>query len=943
MTTLSDNLFSVPRLEFVGREEEMNLFRETVLAKGRRKLILCFHGAGGVGKTTLVERLQQIGAIEGIPNAKADLKRVGTPEQVLQEWSQSLAVWGIPFTAFYKTWSDLVKIDFKLRRNPPPMVKGLLNAAQKPYIGAFLITAFGEERFEHLLGSRLGPHDHDKYVKAADLLTEAFIADIQCSKTRHHALILDTFEQASSALDAWLLTSLLPRIKRSTIVVSGHNDLRVIPQWHEWVGEIVSQRLNPFTSKETDKYAFVKGITNPESSKQLYEITKGMPWALKLAVDAATQNPAFLQEDPSKVHSTFGREAVINRLLRQVTNPAQRDLLCICAVLDTFDLDLLEKVADKTACQEFQSTRIFTSIWRSNENGYSLLDPLRDILYEEFRRDYPERVNRLHKTAANELITKRISHTADTNKRQFLLKTALYHLAATDLDDASAVFQRAVCFEFGLFGRTFFDELFAILRRSPYQAQKELELTFCSAFLEYIRGSNDLSLQYFNLVRTTAERGTPYWFFAGAAIIDILHRRGETTEAFTIAKDTVNRALNQTYWGYAAVLAARAAEMAGVLGKLDDSIRFCAIAEEHLNSADDVSKSNTHLLLADVYLFRGNLDIGLNHARRALACYDKLQDLAGKARSQITLSWGLYLIGEVREAEAVADGAIAFYTKSQDSYHNGLAQLNLAEALRRTKDVQKAIAINRAALDYFEEVHSTLYKGHAIHQLALCYEASGELDKARDNVLEALKAHVQSKEHYSIGMAHLSLARIYSKLGEKEKATETIKTGRDYLISAHNPKGYYELVIEELEHTLRSGNINGANRQLGEIMEKALTLNHADLTAKVLGMQFIITFISNRDNLEKQADIQNLFIRALGAALSHNSFLLDSLVRWMVTLMKPLESHIDTAFIRLCSSASIIWHSKSSDGKSEYERECARRIKDNNPECDIFTALKLQK
>lgn len=74
--TIRDRLRVARGRRFVGREAELELFREAVEAVEPEFAVLWIHGPGGVGKTTLLEAFARIAAGAGVEPLQIDLRAI---------------------------------------------------------------------------------------------------------------------------------------------------------------------------------------------------------------------------------------------------------------------------------------------------------------------------------------------------------------------------------------------------------------------------------------------------------------------------------------------------------------------------------------------------------------------------------------------------------------------------------------------------------------------------------------------------------------------------------------------------------------------------------------------------------------------------------------------------------------------------------------------------
>lgn len=91
MARLQDRLTRLTQQNFVGRDTEINLFREAIIAPSLAFCLLYIYGPGGVGKTTLTRRLMQVCERESIPYFLLDARRIeASPEAFLHAYTTTV-------------------------------------------------------------------------------------------------------------------------------------------------------------------------------------------------------------------------------------------------------------------------------------------------------------------------------------------------------------------------------------------------------------------------------------------------------------------------------------------------------------------------------------------------------------------------------------------------------------------------------------------------------------------------------------------------------------------------------------------------------------------------------------------------------------------------------------------------------------------------------------
>ena len=131
---------------------------------------------------------------------------------------------------------------------------------------------------------------------------------------------------------------------------------------------------------------------------------------------------------------------------------------------------------------------------------------------------------------------------------------------------------------------------------------------------------------------------------------------------------------------FISLLATRIGEIHGSQGLLEESRKYCAISERNLDRVNDLYlAAQVYLLLADVYIFRGDYASGDRNLQMALKHDETVKNKLGIAKSKVSLSWLYSLTGMWDHGLKVCEEALDFFNQYQDIYHIGLSVLNIAK------------------------------------------------------------------------------------------------------------------------------------------------------------------------------------------------------------------------------------------------------------------------
>jgi hypothetical protein len=209
---------------FIGREQELNTFHQEITRDRPRYLIFYITGQGGVGKSTLLKRYQEIARDRSFLILDADEQQPGVPK-VLARFAHQLAEHHLPLKRFderYKVYRQ--KMD-EIESDPeaPQGLAALVSKAvvRTAYIGGDLLPGvrkglecFPRESVEThasewatYLTKKLTYKDDIALLKEPiSILTPLFFEDLnEVAKKQRILLCFENFEATRQELQAWLM------------------------------------------------------------------------------------------------------------------------------------------------------------------------------------------------------------------------------------------------------------------------------------------------------------------------------------------------------------------------------------------------------------------------------------------------------------------------------------------------------------------------------------------------------------------------------------------------------------------------------------------------------------------------------------------------------------------------------------------------------------------
>src|SRR5579884_4014211 len=356
---------------FIGRANELAMFRQEVLqAEKPLHNILSVYGNGGVGKSTLLTKFNDLASMPGFKEycitAFVDEHQATLPS-IMKKFAEQLHITGEFAKAVERYEDALRKLQLEREASREDVwskaATGVISAAVKgvPVVGGALEQGTGlavEYLFNELKYRQLF-EDAKRLEDPIRDLTKAFVRELNAlaetqvifsvdrtRRNRRVILFFDTFEQLAPVVAPWLLDYFLEEDINANIVlvIAGRmpleNSIPVDPK--RWIpyhaNDIIrSISLESFTRKETEEYLHLWGITDPAQVETIWQLSRGLPLYLALL----TFNPQGTLDPTASVVANFLRwipeqEQVKRRLALDAslfTKSINQDDLEVCAYI----------------------------------------------------------------------------------------------------------------------------------------------------------------------------------------------------------------------------------------------------------------------------------------------------------------------------------------------------------------------------------------------------------------------------------------------------------------------------------------------------------------------------------------------------------------------------------------------------------------------------------
>jgi tetratricopeptide (TPR) repeat protein len=391
------------RESFTGREAELDLFRQLLETSHAEHAILHLYGVGGMGKSSLLRQFRRLAEERDCPTALVDLQVHFGVIDLLRAVRLQIGARAPRdcFAEFDKALELYNDVRSKLQEAAGSLTSGVISGLREGVplgLGALAVDALGEEQVKAWLYRHLPRANAELYLRSDGILTERLVSGLnRLAEDGPHRLVLllDTYEQASQAQDDWLRDILLESelSDRMLIVSAGRDPLG--GRWHEWRSVALERELHPFTEEEARAYLERRGVADPEQRETVLALTGCLPWALALATDAPLAGVAGL--NPHQIG-----EKLVERFLSQLDEePDLRELVEVCAVLRTFDHDVVRAVwGGREVEQTMRRLRRYSFVLVRPDGRWSLHQVVRQFLDQSLRGRSSERWSELNRRAA---------------------------------------------------------------------------------------------------------------------------------------------------------------------------------------------------------------------------------------------------------------------------------------------------------------------------------------------------------------------------------------------------------------------------------------------------------------------------------------------------------------------------------------------------------------
>jgi tetratricopeptide (TPR) repeat protein len=393
---------------FVGREQELESFLLNIRLTKPRSLIYYITGQGGVGKTTLLNRVKAIVQEYGFLLADCDEQQHDVPS-VLGRFAQQLTEQGFPLKDFNERYKTYRQKMHEIENDPeaPQGIAATLarTVVRAAFIGGDSIPGIRKglelvsrevvetqaSEWATYLAKKFTNKDEMTLVRdPISILTPLFFKDVNdISQKRKVLLCFDNFEAASSELVVWILRLLEYKPSLSIrIAIAG----RYPPgaKWDALRKITLTIRLDVFTEREAEAFLDAFGITDYDRRREILEYSGRLPVLMSW----------LSAPDSQEFDHTVPTHDIVERFLRWVPELRLRQVALLSAIPHTFNIDILRLLLnvseDDTDIQPLFDWLLTMPFVLQCSNGWQYHTVVRRLMLHHQRQKSPSNYQHMH-------------------------------------------------------------------------------------------------------------------------------------------------------------------------------------------------------------------------------------------------------------------------------------------------------------------------------------------------------------------------------------------------------------------------------------------------------------------------------------------------------------------------------------------------------------------
>lgn len=449
---------------FQNRQKEMSIFRSLFIDTSKSFPIISILGPGGIGKTTLLEKLVTIAEEYNSLILKANLEETKIATDILITLTQSKKEKTFKkFKELNKKFSEIWEKVFQASQGR----QNKLSSITKDFVGAGIVGALGLTIGGPIgliagaaVGALGGSYTEEAIKKGVTTftklgisveeatlamnpvheLTNAFIEDLKkITKKNKVVIMLDSYERATN-LEKWITLSFvdpLISINKNIIIVIASRD-PLTTGWKKINRRIIPLYLEPLNSSDAKIFLQRKGVTSASDISNIITQSNGIPWLLELLAEAELLSAysSRLSQQDIRISEGF----FIERLLDHLPNN-QRTIIEAASILRNFNQDILSALLGKEIdIHDFNSTINLGFVETRDDKKWSIRNEIRSKIEDSLHSRTPQTITHYHESAIKTY--KLLSGFPDRLLNMSAIIELIYHCFKLDGQTGLQEFQR---------------------------------------------------------------------------------------------------------------------------------------------------------------------------------------------------------------------------------------------------------------------------------------------------------------------------------------------------------------------------------------------------------------------------------------------------------------------------------------------------------------------
>lgn len=818
--TIGDIIGNQQLQRFVGRDDTLDVFHRRIgqgdVSEGERWFILNVHGQAGVGKSTLLSRIENDATEEGIPATGLDADNLESIGAAISSIHEELAEFDPEaFEEYERMEEHLRSIENKISQQiengeDEDGPSGLESAAAQAAggvaglfvgggagsaigagAGELLAEQFSPSKLRRVMQSlELDPEEIRQYSNALSLLTTNLVAGINdlAEKNRNVVLTFDTYEEVTPSVDEWIRDEFIRNLSANVVLVfAGRNRLTSMEGWGVFKTGIKEVELGNFTEDETIAFWRERGVHDEDKIREIYRITNGHPLLNDTIADIVNSEAEQLGMEGLLQNEKSMKS--LKRLLERFMDEAPENtttVLRTCAVARSFEEELLNQVSGLDDEEDFEQITNLSFVFRNITGRFQVHDLAREALIEDFASKSPQKYRKRHQEVAEYLRNLRENGAGYDG----LIADEIYHRLSAD-EEQGLEFARTLFRLFKQQGSSLtMDILLSEMAEYEYETvDGSLWGQFAQAHICHVQGKWEEAQSSLPSIQKVPDDDTELESWVQELQTTLLIGQGKYSEAFGIQQDQTERLIGEITDGdepfeegdvsdeHVHIVAesySRLIELCAILSRFEEGEKYVRDAKT-LVGYDKTARAKILLGETSLHRLQGKTEEGIQAAEEAIHIYRELGDRRQEVHAEIQLARLETHDGQWVQAEERLDGALPESDGEVDEelisqYDQANVYLFKGNIHRRRRNWGKALSLYDRALEIHKEMESFREIGPLYGSIGLVYTHKGAFDRAAHYLVDSLRIKQNQEYERGVGITRKYLGDLHLSRGDLEAA-----------------------------------------------------------------------------------------------------------------------------------------------------------------------------